>query len=123
MAQVLELAHLAQRHGVAQVQVRAGGVDAELDVEGLALLKLLAKVGLGDDLRGARGDDTHLLVNRQHWVSSFCYSTSPKTAVLEVHKLSYDNKLTRRSTYDRKILVLPHASTATGRRVPSRSTK
>ena len=75
MAQVLELTHLAQRHGVAQVQVGAGGVDAELDVEGLALLKLLAKVGLGNDLRGARGDDTHLLVNRQHWVSSFCYST------------------------------------------------
>ena len=75
VAQVLELTHLAQRHGVAQVQVGAGGVDAELDVEGLALLKLLAKVGLGNDLRGARGDDTHLLVNRQHWVSSFCYST------------------------------------------------
>ena len=75
VAQVLELTHLAQRHGVAQVQVGAGGIDAELDVEGLALLKLLAKVGLGDDLRGARGDDTHLLVNRQHWVSSFCYST------------------------------------------------
>ena len=75
VAQVLELAHLAQRHGMAQVQVGAGGVDAELDVEGLALLKLLAKVGLGNDLRGARGDDTHLLVNRQHWVSSFCYST------------------------------------------------
>ena len=75
VAQVLELAHLAQRHGMAQVQIGAGGVDAELDVEGLALLKLLAKVGLGDDLRSARGDDTHLLVNRQHWVSSFCYST------------------------------------------------
>ena len=75
VAQVLELTHLAQRHGVAKVQVGAGGVDAELDVEGLALLKLLAKVGLGNDLRGARGDDTHLLVNRQHWVSSFCYST------------------------------------------------
>ena len=75
VAQVLELAHLAQRHGVAQVQVGAGGVDAELDVEGLALLKLLAKVGLGNDLGSARGDDTHLLVNRQHWVSSFCYST------------------------------------------------
>ena len=44
-------------------------------------------------------------------------------AVLEVHKLSYDNKLTRRSTYDRKILVLPHASITTGKRVPSRSTK
>ena len=75
VAQVLELTHLAQGHGVAQVQVGAGGVDAELDVEGLALLKLLAKVGLGDDLGSTRGDDTHLLVNRQHWVSSFCYST------------------------------------------------
>lgn len=75
VAQVLELTHLAQGHGMAQVQVGAGGIDAELDVEGLALLKLLAKVGLGDDLSGARGDDTHLLVDRQHWVSSFCYST------------------------------------------------
>ena len=75
VAQVLELTHLAQGHGMAQVQVGAGGIDAELDVEGLALLKLLAKVGLGNDLRCTRGDDTHLLVNRQHWVSSFCYST------------------------------------------------
>ena len=75
VAQVLELTHLAQGHGMAQVQVGAGRIDAELDVEGLALLKLLAKVGLGDDLRCARGDDTHLLVDRQHWVSSFCYST------------------------------------------------
>ena len=53
----------------------------------------------------------------------FAIAPSPKTAVLEVHKLSYDNKLTRRSIYDRKILVLPHASMATGRRVPSRSTR
>ena len=75
VAQILELAHLAQRDRVTQMQVRAGRVDTELDVEGLALLKLLAKVGLGDDLCCARGDDTHLLVDRQHWVSSFCYST------------------------------------------------
>ena len=65
MAQVLELAHLAQRHGVAQVQVRAGGVDAQLDVQGLALLKLLLEVALGHDLRRAGGDDSHLLVNWQ----------------------------------------------------------
>ena len=66
MAQVLELAHLAQRHGVAEMEVGARGVDAELDVERRALLELLAQVGLGDDLGGARRDDAHLLIDWQH---------------------------------------------------------
>ena len=68
MAQILELAHLAQRNGVAQVQVRTGGVDAELDVERHAALELLLEVGLGHDLGRAGGDDAHLLVDRQHKV-------------------------------------------------------
>ena len=63
MAEVLELAHLAQGHGVAEVQVGAGGVNAKLDVERHATLELLAKLGLGHDLGGARGNDLHLFVD------------------------------------------------------------
>ena len=36
MAQVLELAHLVQQHGVADVQVRRGGVEPGLDPQGPA---------------------------------------------------------------------------------------
>ena len=41
MAQILELAHLAQRHRVAEMQIGAGGVHTQLDVERLAPLELL----------------------------------------------------------------------------------
>ena len=47
MAEVLELAHLAQRDGVAEMQVGAGGVDAELDVERDAALELLLESASG----------------------------------------------------------------------------
>ena len=66
VAEVLELAHLAQRDGMAEVKVRARGVDAQLDVERHAALELLLEVGLGHDLGSARGDDAHLLVYGQH---------------------------------------------------------
>ena len=66
MAEVLELAHLAQRDGMAEVKVRARRVDAQLDVERHAALELLLEVGLGHDLGSAGGDDTHLLVYGQH---------------------------------------------------------
>ena len=63
VAEVLELAHLAQRHRMAKVQVGARGVNAELDVERNAALELLAQLRLGHDLGHARGDDLHLFVD------------------------------------------------------------
>ena len=61
MAQVLELAHLAQGHCMAQMEVGARGVHAQLDVERHAPLELLLKICLRHDLRRSRGDDPHLL--------------------------------------------------------------
>ena len=43
MAQVLELAQLAQDDRVAEVDVRRGGIDPELDAERAALLELPAR--------------------------------------------------------------------------------
>ena len=66
MAQILELAHLAQRHRVAEMQIGAGGIHAKLDVERLAPLELLQKLLLGNDVRRARFDDTQLFFSRKH---------------------------------------------------------
>ena len=63
VAQVLELTHLAQRHGVAEVKVGGGGVHAQLDVEGRALLELLLELVQRHDLHGAGRDDLELFVN------------------------------------------------------------
>ena len=66
VAQVLELAHLAQGHGVAEVQVGGGGVHAQLDVEGRALLELLLELVERHDLHRAGGDHLELLVDWEH---------------------------------------------------------
>ena len=65
VAQVLELAHLAQGDGVAKVKVGAGGIDAQLDVERHPALKLLAKLVHGHNLHGARRDDLQLFFDWQ----------------------------------------------------------
>ena len=66
VAQVLELAHLAQRDRMAQMQIRAGRIDAQLDVERLAALELLKQAAFGHDLRSARCDDVKLFFCEQH---------------------------------------------------------
>ena len=57
MPQVLQLAHLVEHHRVAQVQVRRGGVHAELDAQrhtrGLGAGQLLHPVSLGQQLLAA----------------------------------------------------------------------
>ncbi len=68
VTQVLELAHLAQWHSMAQMKVGTRGVNAQLNVERLALLEFLFQIGLGHNLSGTRSDDTHLLFNRQHGI-------------------------------------------------------
>ena len=65
VAQVLELAHLAQGDCVSKVKVRAGGIHAQLDVKRHPALKLLAKLVHGHDLHGARRDDLQLFFDWQ----------------------------------------------------------
>ena len=65
VAEVLELAHLAQRDGMAEVQVGRRGVNAELDVERRVLLELLPELVERNDLHGARRDDLELFFNWQ----------------------------------------------------------
>ena len=66
VAEVLELAHLAQRHGVAEMKVGRRGVDAELDVERRALLELLLELVERHDLHRAGSNHLELLVNWKH---------------------------------------------------------
>ena len=70
MAEVLKVFHLAQEHGVAQVQVRRGGVEAGLDAKLAArfggLDEALAQVLFADDLRHAFPQVGELFVNG-HW--------------------------------------------------------
>ena len=66
VAEVLELTHLAQRNRMAEVKVGRGGVDAELDVKGRALLEFLLELVQRNDLHGAGGDDLQLLFDGKH---------------------------------------------------------
>ena len=63
MAEVLELAHLLKGDRMAQVQVGARGVDAQLDVERPPLLELFLQVVEGHDLLSAGRDDAELFFN------------------------------------------------------------
>ena len=54
MAQVLEVLHLAQQHGVAEMQVRRGGIEAGFHAQRLALLdEALPQVLFADQFRQA----------------------------------------------------------------------
>src|SRR5581483_7475593 len=61
VAELLELAQLAQDDREAEVDVGRGRVDAELHPEGHAAPELAAQVRLGDDVDRARGQDPELL--------------------------------------------------------------
>jgi hypothetical protein len=66
MAEVLELAQLAEHHGVTEVDVETGRVDAELGAErfasGVAPFKLLFEFVARLDLRGTARDDRELFL-------------------------------------------------------------
>jgi len=53
MAQVLELAQLAQRDGMADMDVGRRGVDAQLHVQRRSAGELLLQQVLGNDLGGS----------------------------------------------------------------------
>ena len=67
VAHVLEVLELAHQHGVAEMQIRRGRIEACLDPHRLAalpgLLQPLAQVALADDLRRALAQVGKLLVN------------------------------------------------------------
>ena len=70
VAEVLELPQLAQRDGVAEVDVDAGRVDAVLDAERAVLadraLELLEELVLGDDLLDPAAEDLELFGDVPH---------------------------------------------------------
>src|ERR1019366_8243985 len=73
VAEVLEVLHLAEEHGVAQVQVRRGGVEADFNAEFAAglggLNEGLAQVFFADNLRHAFAQVSELFVDG-HWLSA-----------------------------------------------------
>ena len=60
MAEILELAKLAQRDGMPEMDVRRRRIDAKLDVEGNALFQLLEKKRFRNHLVGTGRDDMKL---------------------------------------------------------------
>ena len=65
MAEVLHLAHLVQHHRVAEMDVRRGGIEAELDAQRLAAGELVRDLGLDDELVGAALEDGELVRRRR----------------------------------------------------------
>ena len=67
VAQILEVLHLAQQHGVAQVQIGRGRVEAGLDAQFAAgfggLDQAFAQVFFADDLRHAFAQVGELFVD------------------------------------------------------------
>ena len=66
VAEVLELAQLAEHDREAEVNVGGGGIDAELHPQGRASFELAAELGLADEVDGPRANDPYLLVDRRH---------------------------------------------------------
>src|SRR5262249_9724852 len=55
VAQILKMLHLTQQHGVAEVEIGCGGIEARLDSQWLSILcrlyKTFSQVFLADDFR------------------------------------------------------------------------
>ena len=66
VAEILELAQLAQRHGMAEMDIGSSGIDAQLDVERRAPLELLEQRALRHDLRCAGSDGVQLFFRGKH---------------------------------------------------------
>ena len=66
MSQVLELAQLINKHGMAKMQIGSGRVEAGLDPQGLASLQLGHQFRLYQDLVCTALDQRQLLFNRLH---------------------------------------------------------
>ena len=64
MPELLELAKLLHGHSVAEVDVRRGGIDAELDPQRPPFLELGEQFLFGDDPCGAAAESRELLGRR-----------------------------------------------------------
>src|SRR5690606_9278978 len=69
MPQLLELTQLINKHGMSQVQIRRGRIEAGLDAQRLAALKLGDQLAFDQDLFRATPDQRQLLVNRLHFLT------------------------------------------------------
>ncbi len=63
MAEVLEVAQLVDQHGMAEVQVRRGRVEAGLDAQGTTGLELFDELGFDQQFVGAALDQRQLGVD------------------------------------------------------------
>jgi hypothetical protein len=70
MAEQLELAEFFKRHGVAEVDVRRGGIDAELDAQRPAEAEFFEQFLFGEHLGGTGGEVGELLFGRHDWVNA-----------------------------------------------------
>jgi hypothetical protein len=59
--EILELAELAEWHGMTQMQVGRGRIDAQLRAKRASSLELLGEIGERNYVRGAARDDVQLL--------------------------------------------------------------
>ena len=64
MAEVLELTQLAQHHRVAQVDVRSGGIHAELDPQWAPLTELALELAPGQRVDGVSGEKASRLAGK-----------------------------------------------------------
>ena len=62
MAQLLELPHLVEQHGMAEVQVRRGRIEARLDAQRAAELQAGLQLVALEDLVGAATDEVEGLL-------------------------------------------------------------
>ncbi len=69
MAEVLELPHLVEQHGVAEVQIRRRRIEAGLDAQRAAELQARLELLALDDLVGAAADQIERVLQIGHWNS------------------------------------------------------
>ena len=75
--EVLKVAHLVDHHGVAEVQVRCGRIEAELDAKRPAGFQLPDQLLLGNQLVAATLDPLQGFCHRGHWfcgAGNLCYT-------------------------------------------------
>ena len=69
MAELLEVAHLVDQHGVTEMQIGRGGVEAGLHSQGTAALELLDQLGLDQQCVGTALDQVDRRLDISHSIS------------------------------------------------------